>query len=84
MFYRLSVWNKARLNEELDMTLVKGGVHTLQKSSIDMMLVAGWVLYMASLLLNYVYYKMHPSKTDISCGALKKRMVCQSFDTDSD
>ena len=29
-----------------------------QKSSIDMMLVAGWVLYMASLLLNYVYYKM--------------------------
>ena len=49
-----------------------------------MMIVAGWVLHMASLLLNFVYYKIHPSATDVGCGALKKRMVCQSFESDSD
>ena len=82
--FRLSVWTMASLNHELDLILVDGEVHTLKKSSIETMIVAGWVLYIASLLLNFVYYKIHPSATDISCGALKKRMVCQSLDTDSD
>ena len=75
--FRLSVWTIASLNEELNLILVDGGVHTLKKSSIDNMIGAGWVLYITSLLLNYVYYIMHPSATDVSCGALKKRMVCQ-------
>ena len=30
------------------------------------MLVSGWILYVVSILLNYLFYKLHPSSPDNS------------------
>ena len=78
---RLTVWTLSSLEDELKLTDVNGGVHTLQRSSIVMMIGAAWILHLGSIILNSLYYKLHPSGTDISGGALKKRLVCNMENT---
>ena len=63
---------------EFTLTDVNGEVHQFTKSKIDMMIVAGWVFYIGSICFNYIFYKMHPSFTDISGAALKKKIMCYS------
>ena len=72
----MSVWTVSSLGDELKLIDVNGGVQTLKRSSIVMMIGSGWILYLGSIFFNSLYYKMHPSGTDISGGALKKRLVC--------
>ena len=78
---RLTVWTLSSLGPELQLTDVNGRVHTLQRSSIVMMIGAGWILHLGSFIFNGLYYKLHPSGTDISGGALKKRIVCNMENT---
>ena len=77
----MTVWTLSSLGPELQLTDVNGRVHTLQRSSIVMMIGAGWILHLGSFILNGLYYKLHPSGTDISDGALKKRLVCNMENT---
>ena len=81
LFLRLTVWTLSSLGPELQLTDVNGRVHTLQRSSIVMMIGAAWILHLGSIFFNGLYYKLHPSGTDISGGALKKRMVCNIENT---
>ena len=76
--FRLTVRTVTSLTDEpILLADVNGGVHPLPSSSIVTMIGVGWGLYLGSICLNYLYYKMHPSATDISGGALKRRIVCQ-------
>ena len=72
---RLTVWTITSLTDEpIKLTDVNGRVHPLPASSVVTMIGAGWGLYAGSLFLNFLYYKNHPSATDISGRALKKRI----------
>ena len=78
MIFRLTVWTVTSLTDDpILLTDVNGGIHPLPGSSIVTMIGAGWGLYLGSICLNYLYYKVHPSATDISGGALVSRFVCQ-------
>ena len=59
-FLRLTVWTLSSLGPELQLTDVNGRVHTLQRSSIIMMIWAGWILHLGSFIFNGLYYKLHP------------------------
>ena len=78
---RLTAWTLSSLKNELKLTDVNGRVHTLQRSSIVMMIGAAWILHLGSIFFNGLYYKLHPSGTDISGGALKRRLVCNMENT---
>ena len=74
--FRLTIWTVTSLTDEpIKLIDVNGRVHPLPGSSMVTMIGVGWGLYAGSLFLNFLYYKMHPSATDISRGALKKRIV---------
>ena len=76
--FRLTVWTVTSLTDEpILLTDVNGGVHPLPGSIIVTMIGAGWGLYFGSICLNFLYYKVHPSATDISVGALVSRFVSQ-------
>ena len=81
LYLRLTVWTLSSLKNDLQLTDVNGRVHTLQRSSIVMMIGAAWILHLGSIIFNGLYYKLHPSGTDISGGALKKRLVCNMENT---
>ena len=36
-------------------------IRSITASNISWMLVTGWMFYMASVVLNFIYYNMHPS-----------------------
>ena len=83
MFIRLTIWTVTSLTDDpIMLTDVNGGVHPLQGSNIVTMIGLGWGLFLASLVLNTLYYELHPSATDTSVGALKKRFLCQGDPAD--
>ena len=55
---------------------VNGENHPITKSDIGWILGAGWSFFFASIVLNIIYYMIHPSSVDISLPALKKRLTC--------
>ena len=66
--------------EDVDVTIP--GEHLVEGCSIPIrittgvtarMLWAGWLLYLASLILNFIFYKMHPSSPEMwTWGAEEK------------
>ena len=46
---------------EIDVTDEEGNYRTITPTTIKWMLFIGWTFYIASLILNHVYYKLHPS-----------------------
>ena len=81
---RLSVWTISSLTDELKLKDVNGVEHTLKRSSIVKMIWSGWLLYLGSIIFNCLYYKIHPSRPDISGRgrALKKRLGFYKDDDD--
>ncbi len=54
---------------------VNGKNHPITKSNISWMLVAGWLFYLASCVLNIIFYMIHPSFADISGPAVIRRLT---------
>ena len=42
-----------------------GHLRTITPSNIGWMLGIGWMFYIASQILNFIYYKMHPSSPEM-------------------
>ena len=61
-----------------DMVLkdVNGTSHPITKNNISWMLGIGWIFYLASFILNIIYYMIHPSFADISGPGLLRRLTC--------
>ncbi len=50
-----------------------GHLRTITPSNIGWMLGIGWMFYIASQILNFIYYKMHPSSPEMwTWGAEEK------------
>ena len=62
------------MTNEMKLIDVNGKSHTLTKYDVGWMLGAGWILHLAALVLNYIYYKLHPSSPDISSKAIWKKI----------
>ena len=45
----------------MDVTDEAGNSRTITPTNISWMLFTGWMFYLGSLILNLVYYKLHPS-----------------------
>ena len=56
----MTIWTAA-LVTEVEVTDDAGNDRTVTTANIILMLVAGWIFYFGSQLLNYIYYKIHPS-----------------------
>ena len=42
--------------------------HILSRQSVEVMLGVGWTSFMVGLVLNIIYYAIHPSEVDMSIG----------------
>ena len=54
--------------KDIEVTLSIGEItvpHLITTGDTGRMLGAGWLLYLCSLLLNLLYYKMHPSSPEL-------------------
>ena len=46
---------------DIDVIDEEGNPRSITPTNIGWMLVTGWMFYLGSLILNIVYYKLHPS-----------------------
>ena len=60
-------WNTMKLVD------VNGMVHEINCYHISMMLLAGWICFLLSFILNIVYYAIHPSGVDFNKERFDKR-----------
>lgn len=74
---RLTIWTLLSCRDDMEIIDVEGKTHPLPKFSVDWMIAAGWIFFFASFCFNGLYYKIHPSSTDISTRALFQRLTCQ-------
>ena len=51
--------------EVIEVTDDAGNARTITQDNIGWMLGIGWMLYIGSQLLNFIYYKMHPSSPEM-------------------
>ena len=63
--------------DDMELVDVVGKPHPLSKVNVCYMLVAGWIFFFGSFCFHALYYKIHPSSTDISISALCRRLNCQ-------
>ena len=57
----------------IDVTDEAGNSRTITPTNINWMLFTGWMFYIGSLFLNFIYYLMHPSSPEMwTWGAAEK------------
>ena len=61
------------MTDDMVLVDVHGKKHPLTRWNIGWMLGAGWIFFLASQILNFIYYQMHPSSTDCSWNRLLRR-----------
>ena len=64
------------MTDEMALIDVTGKAHPISKRSTHWILVAGWIFFVVSFVFHFIFYKIHPSGTDISLGAIKRRLLC--------
>ena len=61
----------------MELVDVEGKTHPLSEDSVYWMIRAGWFFFAGSFFFNGLYYKIHPSSTDISWRSIIQRLKCQ-------
>ena len=61
------------VTDDMVMVDVNGKRHPISRRNIAWMLGAGWMFFLASQCLNFVFYKIHPSSVDCSVKAISDR-----------
>ena len=74
-FYRLTIWTAVLMTDEMKLIDVTGKAHSISKRSTRLILVAGWIFFVVSSIFHCIFYKIHPSATDISLWAIKWRLL---------
>ena len=64
------------MTDEMMLIDVFGKAHPISKHNTVWILGAGWIFFVVSFGFNCIFYKIHPSATDISLGAIKRRLLC--------
>ena len=64
------------MTDEMKLIDVTGKAHPISKRSTGWILVAGWIFFVVSFVFHCIFYKIHPSATDTSLGAIKRRLLC--------
>ena len=72
--FRLSIGISLNLSDNMKIDDVNGRPHTLTQYQVQMILVIGWVSFLASWICNIIYYKVHPSEVDFNPGRSKSRL----------
>lgn len=62
------------MTDEMTLIDVTGKAHPISKYDTGWILGAGWILFVVSFGFNCIFYKIHPSATDVSFDAIKRRL----------
>ena len=62
------------MTDEMMLIDVTGKEHPISKYNTGWILGAGWIFFGVSFGFHCIFYKIHPSATDISLGAIKRRL----------
>ena len=71
---RLSIATSLNLSDNMKIDDVNGRPHILTQYQVQVILVIGWVSFLASWICNIIYYKVHPSEVDFDPGRSKSRL----------
>ena len=63
--------------EKLVLVDVNGTSHNITKGNVINLVGFGWGFYSLSFVLNIIYYKIHPSFTDVSPTSILQRLKCR-------
>ena len=63
------------MTDEMTLIDVTGKAHPISKYNTAWILGAGWIFFIVSFGFNCIFYKIHPSATDLSFDAIKKRLL---------
>ena len=58
---------------------VNGNPHPLTKFQVRMMIMIGWLAFILAVLMNILFYKVHPSFVDFSPKRFKERCFIYLF-----
>ena len=62
------------MTDEMRLVDVTGRAHPMEKYNTGWILGAGWIFFGVSFLFHCIFYKIHPSATDISIDAIERRL----------
>ena len=63
------------MTDEMRLIDVSGRAHPITKRNTGWILGAGWIFFGFSLLFGCIFHEIHPSATDVSIGAIKRRLL---------
>ena len=75
-YFRLTIWTVELIKKitEIKVTDEEENERTITPTNISWMLVTGWMFYIGSMVLNVVYYKLHPSSPEMWTWGKKERL----------
>ena len=63
------------MTDEMKLIDVTGKAHPILKYNTSLIMVAGWIFLGISFIFNCIFYMIHPSATDVSLDAYKRRLL---------
>ena len=63
------------MSAEMILIEVNGKQHHFSEENLRWMIGTGWIFYLTSLIGTYIYYKIHPSFTDIREAFIVKNIT---------
>ena len=74
--FRLTIWTAVTM-KDIEVNLSIGEItvpHLITTGDTGRMLGAGWLLYLFSLILNFIFYKMHPSSPEMGTWGAQEEL----------
>ena len=75
----MSIATSLNLSDNMKIDDVNGRPHILTQYQVQMILVIGWVSFLASWISNIIYYKVHPSEVDFNLRRSTDRLFVYLF-----
>ena len=74
-FKRTTISTLMNVPDTMQMIDINGRTISLSSNGVTCVLVIGWLSYLLSLILNIIYYYIHPSRLDFDLRRFKRRIV---------
>ena len=70
---------EASLSDNMRLIDVNGNPHPMTKFQVRMMIMIGWLAFLLAMLMNLLFYKVHPSFVDFSPKRFKDKCFIYVF-----
>ena len=75
----MTIATLASVTHDMKLIDVNGVSHELTEAQVRMMVMIGWLTFLAAWVMNILFYKSHPSAVDFSPKRFRDKMFIYIF-----